>query len=119
MKIKYYFKKNIKILNKDILNFKLEQNLLKDTIIFGNLPYNISSQILVQTLKFNKWPPSYSDIIFMFQKELGEKILGKFGSSEYGRLSILTNYRFLSKKIYSFTKLFFSKTKSEFDGYSF
>ena len=98
LKIKYYFKKNIKILNKDILNFKLEQNLLKDTIIFGNLPYNISSQILVQTLKFNKWPPSYSDIIFMFQKELGEKILGKFGSSEYGRLSILTNYRFLSKK---------------------
>ena len=68
LKIKYYFKKNIKILNKDILNFKLEQNLLKDTIIFGNLPYNISSQILVQTLKFNKWPPSYSDIIFMFQK---------------------------------------------------
>ena len=62
-------------------------------MIFGNLPYNISSQILVKFLKFNKWPPKYSDLILMFQKEMAERIIGNFGSTKYGRLSILRNYR--------------------------
>ena len=61
--------------------------------MFGNLPYNISSQILVKFLKFKHWPPNYSDLILMFQKELGQKIIGKYKSTNYGRLSILTNYR--------------------------
>ena len=34
------------------------------------------------------------DLIFMFQKEIGEKIIGKFNTSKYGRLSVLTNYKF-------------------------
>ena len=55
------------------LKFDLEKINYKRSIIFGNLPYNISSQILVKLLKFKKWPPYFSDLIFMFQKELGEK----------------------------------------------
>ena len=47
----------------------------KNTINFGNLPYNISSQILARTIKFKKWPPKFTGIIFMFQKELAEKIV--------------------------------------------
>ena len=58
----------------DILKFNLEKILSKNSIIIGNLPYNISSQILVKILKFKKWPPKISNLIFMFQKELGEKI---------------------------------------------
>ena len=77
----------------DILKFNLEKLNVKNSIIFGNLPYNISSQILVKILRFKKWPPNFNDVIFMFQKELGEKIIGKFQISSYGRLSILTNYR--------------------------
>ena len=57
------------------------------------MPYNISSQILVKFIQLNKWPPKFNDIIFMFQKELGEKIIGNYPSKNYGRLSILTNYR--------------------------
>ena len=57
------------------------------------MPYNISSQILVKFIQLNKWPPKFNDIIFMFQKELGEKIIGNYSSKNYGRLSILTNYR--------------------------
>ena len=63
----------------------------KNCIIFGNLPYNISSQIFVKILKYKRWPPKFTDLIFMFQKELGDKIIGKFQSSNYGRLSILSN----------------------------
>ena len=82
-----------KICNKNILKFDFEKKLKENTIIFGNLPYNISSQILIKIIKFKKWPPKYSDIIFMFQKELAERVVGKLHTSKYGRLSILTNYR--------------------------
>ena len=36
---------------------------------------------------------NFFDLIFMFQKELGEKIIGKFPSKNYGRLSIITNFK--------------------------
>ena len=93
LKLKYKNFKNIKIFNKDILKFNLERILLKNSIIFGNLPYNISSQILIKILKFKMWPPKYSALIFMFQKEMAERVLGKFNTSKYGRLSIITNYK--------------------------
>ena len=93
LKQKYFNEKFVKIYNADILKFNIEKIERKNSIIIGNLPYNISSQILVKIIKFRKWPPKFSDLIFMFQKELGEKILSKYPSSNYGRLSILTNYR--------------------------
>ena len=94
LKEKYKQNKILKILNEDILNFNLQKLKLKNYIIFGNLPYNISSQILVKLTRFKKWPPNFSDVVFMFQKELGEKILGKYPSQQYGRISILSGYRF-------------------------
>ena len=93
LKLKYLENKTIKVLNNDILKFDIDNINCKNSVIFGNLPYNISSQILVKLLKSNNWPPQYTDLILMFQKELGEKIIGKYPSSDYGRLSILSNYR--------------------------
>ncbi len=93
LNIKFGSDKRVKIFNKDILKFDIEKISLKNFVVFGNLPYNISSQILVKFIKNKKWPPGYSDLIFMFQKELAQKIFGKFPSKNYGRLSILTNYR--------------------------
>ncbi len=104
-KLKDDFKNNyIKVYNDDILKFDLEKINKKDSIIFGNLPYNISSQILVKVLKFKKWPPKFTDLIFMFQKEVAEKILGKFHSSDYGRLSIITNLRLKYKNKFLVSK---------------
>ena len=93
LKLKYKKYNNVKIYNQDILKFNLEKILKKDTIIFGNLPYNISSQILIKILKLKEWPPKYSALIFMFQKEMADRIIGKFKTSKYGRLSIITNYK--------------------------
>ncbi len=91
---KEYFKNElVQIINTDVLKFDLESILKKNSLIIGNLPYNISSQILVKILKFRNWPPKFDDLIFMFQKELGDKIIGKYLSPYYGRLSIITNYR--------------------------
>ena len=93
LKKKYIKNNNLKIFNDDILKFNIEKICKNKSIIFGNLPYNISSQILVKILNFKNWPPKFTDLILMFQKELGDKIIGKFPSSNYGRLSILSNYR--------------------------
>ena len=93
LKLKFSNNKKIKLFNEDILKFNLEKIDSKNTAIFGNLPYNISSQILVKILRFKKWPPKFTDLVFMFQKELSDKIIAKFPSSSYGRLSILSNYR--------------------------
>ena len=98
LKEKFKEKKNITVIKDDILNINFEKLFFKDSIVFGNLPYNISSQILVKFLRIKKWPPKIKGLIFMFQKELGNKILAKFPSKNYGRLSILTNYRLKIKE---------------------
>jgi 16S rRNA (adenine1518-N6/adenine1519-N6)-dimethyltransferase len=89
----------IKIFNKDILNF--DENLLskKKIIVFGNLPYNISTEILskwVINLKNDYW---FSDLILMFQKEVADRIISQYNTSTYGRLSILANWRLNINKI--------------------
>ena len=86
---KYFLVKKVKIINADILKFNFDE-IKKDKIsIIGNLPYNISSQILIKLLKYKELKYKFNDLIFMFQKELGERIIGKFPSKNYGRLSII------------------------------
>ena len=84
--------KNFIIYNEDILKFNFEKNINPD-LVFGNLPYNISTQILAKFIKFNEWPPSFSKIIFMFQKEVADRILAKTNTKKYGRISVLANFR--------------------------
>ena len=93
--LKNKFKENkiVKIYCEDILRFNLKKIDLKNLVVFGNLPYNISSQILIKFIKIDNLFLKFSDLIFMFQKELGDKILGIYPSYNYGRLSIIRNYK--------------------------
>jgi 16S rRNA (adenine1518-N6/adenine1519-N6)-dimethyltransferase len=89
----------VKIFNEDILEFN--ENLLSKNkiIVFGNLPYNISTEILstwITKLKNDFW---FSDLVLMFQKEVADRIIAKFDSSNYGRLSILANWKLNVNKI--------------------
>jgi 16S rRNA (adenine1518-N6/adenine1519-N6)-dimethyltransferase len=93
LKKKYSENQNLIIFNDDVLKFNLEKIIKKESMVIGNLPYNISSQILVKIIKFKKWPPNFFDLIFMFQKELGEKIIGLYQTPDYSRISILANSR--------------------------
>ena len=68
LKIKHSSNKFVKVFNQDILKYDIEKLNKKNTVFFGNLPFNISSQILVKIIKLNKRSSSYSDVIFMFQK---------------------------------------------------
>ena len=112
MKNRFDRNKYVQVFGEDILKFNLEGKIKKNTIIFGNLPYNISSQILIKFLRFKAWPPKFSHLILMFQKELGEKIIGKFSTSNYGRLSILAGYRLeLQKKFMVSNNCFLPRPK--------
>ena len=112
LKDKFKLRNDIKILNNDILSFNIENNINKDSFIFGNLPYNISTQILVKLIKLKVWPPKYKKLIFMFQKEVAERILAKHNSSKYGRLSIIANWRLKVTDSFNISKnCFYPKPK--------
>jgi 16S rRNA (adenine1518-N6/adenine1519-N6)-dimethyltransferase len=93
------FKNQLTVINDDILN--IDENLLFDekVIVFGNLPYNISTEILskwITNLKNDFW---FDFLILMFQKEVADRIIAPFNNSTYGRLSILANWKLNIEKI--------------------
>ena len=110
LKQKFLNYQNIEIYNQDILKFNLDSISSNNVIVFGNLPYNISPQILVNFLKVKKWPPFYKKVIFMFQKEVADRIIAKCNTKAYGRITVLTNFRFEIIKSFNVSKnCFFPK----------
>ena len=93
------FKDQLTVINDDVLNID-ENSLFSDKVtVFGNLPYNISTEILskwIINLKDNFW---FDHLILMFQKEVAERIISNFNKSTYGRLSILANWKLDINKI--------------------
>ena len=87
------FKDQLTIINKDILKVD-ETKIFKDKVtVFGNLPYNISTEILskwIINLKDKFW---FDCLVLMFQKEVADRIIAKFNSTNYGRLSIICNWK--------------------------
>ena len=93
------FKDQLIVINDDVLN--IDENLIlnEKVTVFGNLPYNISTEILskwIINLNDNFW---FDHLILMFQKEVADRIIAPFNNSTYGRLSILTNWKLNVKKI--------------------
>ena len=98
-KLTQKFKNKIRVINEDILT--VDENLIfsEKIKVFGNLPYNISTEILsrwIINLKNNFW---FDCLILMFQKEVADRIIAKSNSSNYGRLSVLSNWKLNIKKI--------------------
>ena len=97
--LKEKFKKKITIINHDILEID-ETSLVGDKVtVFGNLPYNISTEILskwIINLKNIFW---FDCLVLMFQKEVADRIIAGFNTSNYGRLSIICNWKLNIKKI--------------------
>ena len=94
------FKNTVNIINGDILKIN-EKNLDKEKlIVFGNLPYNISTEILSKwILSLDKDYFWFDCLILMFQKEVADRIIANYNTSNYGRLSILSNWKLKIKKI--------------------
>jgi 16S rRNA (adenine1518-N6/adenine1519-N6)-dimethyltransferase len=61
--------------------------------IVANLPYNIGTELLVRWLTTDSWPPFYSSMTLMFQREVAERIVARPASPSYGRLGVLAGWR--------------------------
>ncbi|MDA9138942.1 16S rRNA (adenine(1518)-N(6)/adenine(1519)-N(6))-dimethyltransferase RsmA [Candidatus Pelagibacter ubique] len=97
--LKEKFDTEINIINDDIL--KVSESTISDQklSVFGNLPYNISTEILskwILNIGSNFW---FDSLILMFQKEVADRIISEFNNSNYGRLSILSSWKLNVKKI--------------------
>lgn len=62
-------------------------------VVVANLPYNVATPLLVKWLTAAPWPPWYDSLTLMFQREVAERIAAKPGSSAYGRLSVISQWR--------------------------
>ena len=94
------FKNKIIIINEDILKINEKKIAKEKLIVFGNLPYNISTEILCKwILNLDNNYFWFNCLILMFQKEVADRIISNFNSSKYGRLSVLANWKLNIEKI--------------------
>ncbi|MDB9936230.1 16S rRNA (adenine(1518)-N(6)/adenine(1519)-N(6))-dimethyltransferase RsmA [Candidatus Pelagibacter sp.] len=97
--LKEKFDTELEIINDDILKIS-EDNISEQKLsVFGNLPYNISTEILskwILNIGSNFW---FESLVLMFQKEVADRIISQYNSSKYGRLSILSSWKLNVKKI--------------------
>ena len=106
------FDNKINIINKDVLNFELNAISKEKIIVYGNLPYNISIEILTKWITDKKKFESCKKLILMFQKEVADRVIAKTNSKNYGRLSIISNWRMDVKKEFDINpNCFFPKPK--------
>ena len=97
--LKDKFSDEITIINEDVLKISEDKISNEKLTVFGNLPYNISTEILskwIVNIKRNFW---FESLVLMFQKEVAERIIAESNTSKYGRLSILSNWKLNIKKI--------------------
>ena len=97
--LKEKFGSEIEIINEDILKVSEDKISDQKLNVFGNLPYNISTEILskwILNIRTNFW---FENLTLMFQKEVADRIISEFNSSKYGRLSILSSWKLNVKKI--------------------
>jgi 16S rRNA (adenine1518-N6/adenine1519-N6)-dimethyltransferase len=83
---------NVQLLQQDILSLEWEplvRSQDKSLVVMGNLPYNISSQIIVMLIRERQY---VDRAILMFQKELADRLVAGPGSKTYGRLSVMLQY---------------------------
>ena len=93
------FTNEITIINDDVLKISEDEISSEKLTVFGNLPYNISTEILskwITNLDKKIW---FESLVLMFQKEVAERIIAKSNTSKYGRLSILSNWKLHVRKI--------------------
>ena len=81
------------IFNADALGFDMRGQLTGPVRVVANLPYNVGTELLVRWLTPKNWPPFWSTLTLMFQKEVAERIIATPGTKAYGRLGILAQWK--------------------------
>ncbi len=83
----------LEVLLGDALELDLAKQLTPPFKIVANLPYNVGTELLIRWLTPEHWPPLWSSLTLMFQREVSERIVAKPRTEHYGRLALLAQYR--------------------------
>ncbi len=83
----------LSVLNDDALAVDWAAHLKPPIRIIANLPYNVGTELLIRWLIPPVWPPQWSSLTLMFQREVAERIVAREGSKAYGRLAVLAQWR--------------------------
>jgi len=83
----------LNVFNADALEFDMRGQLTGPVRVVANLPYNVGTELLVRWLTPKDWPPVWSSLTLMFQKEVAERIIAKPCTKAYGRLGILAQWK--------------------------
>ena len=83
----------LSVLNDDALAVDWAAHLNPPIRIIANLPYNVGTELLIRWLIPPVWPPQWSSLTLMFQREVAERIVAREGSKAYGRLAVLAQWR--------------------------
>ncbi|WP_208437499.1 16S rRNA (adenine(1518)-N(6)/adenine(1519)-N(6))-dimethyltransferase RsmA [Bartonella taylorii] len=100
LEIEQHYPQKLKLICNDALKqdfSKLFETYPEKPRIIANLPYNIGTQLLLNWLLAEPWPPFYESMTLMFQREVANRITAKPHSAHYGRLSVLTGWRTAAK----------------------
>lgn len=83
----------LEVLNADALGLDISAHLTPPVRVVANLPYNIGTELLIRWLSPDEWPPFWTSLTLMFQKEVAQRIVAKPGDKAYGRLALLAQWR--------------------------
>ena len=82
----------LKILEGDALSINPMEHLTGPVKVVANLPYNVGTELLIRWLTPKRWPPFWTSLTLMFQKEVAERIVAPVASKAYGRLALLSQW---------------------------
>ncbi|MDX5593772.1 16S rRNA (adenine(1518)-N(6)/adenine(1519)-N(6))-dimethyltransferase RsmA [Pseudovibrio sp. SPO723] len=88
-----YYDGRLEVIEGDALKIDPREITEGPIKIVANLPYNVGTQLLLNWLTVDEWPPYWESLTLMFQKEVGQRIVADPSSKAYGRLGVLANWR--------------------------
>lgn len=83
----------LEIVQGDALELDVAARLTAPIRVVSNLPYNVGTELLIRWLSPEVWPPFWTSLTLMFQKEVAERIVAKPRGDHYGRLALLAQWR--------------------------
>jgi 16S rRNA (adenine1518-N6/adenine1519-N6)-dimethyltransferase len=95
-----YFPGRLEVISADALELDEHKILPPGVPVAANLPYNVGTALLIKWLTSESWPPFWSSLTLMFQREVAERITAKPGGEHYGRLSVLAGWRAKAKILF-------------------
>jgi 16S rRNA (adenine1518-N6/adenine1519-N6)-dimethyltransferase len=87
------YPERLTVLEGDALSIDPLQYLTPPIKVAANLPYNIGTELLIRWLTPPQWPPFWTSLTLMFQREVADRIVAQPGSKAYGRLTLLAQWR--------------------------